>query len=344
MAASAVEQVAPIKIPLQFARQGIQDAIVGNPTGVKAHSLRFFSPGEPTQQMDVLHECVSFARSLNPTVGVELQTNGLFMNGDDAQWIAKNCNIVWFSLDGPACINDIHRPDAYGHGRTKEIEEYLALVANQTEVGVRATVVEESVDAQIDLVNHFHVLGIKDLALNPVIRPIYRAETVIKPVQRVDLMSFCKGFVQVYHHANALGINLSCSLTFNFDSKTNCACRSCVPMPQLNPDGSVSSCDMALYLDVKEQLQCFVYGCWDATSGIIKYDKQKISYLRNRTLENLPACRNCDLGPYCAGGCAGRIAYETGDPYQIVPEFCAAVRFLAQHIPTGRNVVRHTHP
>ena len=52
----------------------------------------------------------------------------------------------------------------------------MALVAEKTFVGVRSTVVEETIDHQVDLVNYYHGLGIKYLGLNPVIRPIRRKE------------------------------------------------------------------------------------------------------------------------------------------------------------------------
>ena len=54
MASSSVEQQNPTFIDLDFAKKGIEDSINGFPTGVKAQILRFFSPGEPTQAMEII--------------------------------------------------------------------------------------------------------------------------------------------------------------------------------------------------------------------------------------------------------------------------------------------------
>lgn len=124
-----------------------------------------------------MKECVEYARSLNPAIRLEFQTNGLFKTNEDTEWIAKNFNAVWFSLDGPKEVNDKHRPDANGHGRTSDIEENLRFVQKHTFVGIRATVVEETMNNQDLLVDYYHNMGVKNVCLNPVIMQIVRNES-----------------------------------------------------------------------------------------------------------------------------------------------------------------------
>ena len=133
-------------------------------------------------------------------------------------------------------------------------------------------------------------------------------------------------------------------MTFNFDEEGVYGCRSCVPMPQLNPDGTVSSCDMALYEDTKPELRCFLYGKWNDKLKTIEYDYKKISHLASRILPNLPVCRDCEIGEYCAGGCAGRIAFQTGDIYGVITSVCDATKYMAKHIALGRRKIKFTHP
>ena len=140
--------------------------------------------GEPTQRMHVLRECVQFARSLNPNIETELQTNGLFECPEDTAWIARNFNMVWFSLDGPAEINNKHRPDKEGRGRTRDVETNLKEVAKEASVGIRSTIVEETVSDQVGVVEYYYELGIKHLAFNPVIRPICRKVKETMAVRR----------------------------------------------------------------------------------------------------------------------------------------------------------------
>ena len=344
MASSAEEQDNPIIINLDFARNGIKDAIMGYPTGIPVTIIRFFSPGEPTQEMDTMKSCMEYARFLNPHIKTELQTNGLFKSFEDAKWIADNFEIVWISLDGPAEINDINRPDKNGQGRTKEIEEYLKFVLERTSVGVRSTIKPESYHQQKEMVEYYYELGIMDLAFNPIIYSIERRDKGQRNVTYGDVMDFSKEFITAYKRAMELNVYLMNSLTFNFDEPTKIACRSCVPTPQLNPDGSVSSCDMALYYDTKEELQCFIYGTWRKKRQKIKYYLEKIEYLSNRKLANIPVCKDCKIGPYCAGSCAGRVAYQTGSIYKIIPEYCMATKYLASKIPLGQGKMRFTHP
>jgi len=344
MASSAEEQACPIRIPLDFAFSGINDALQGKPTGIKAEILRFFSPGEPTQAMDIIRECSEYARKLVPDIQIELQTNGLFPAPNDTEWISDNINVVWFSLDGPPEINDLHRPDDHGKGRTLEIENNMAIIQKKAFVGVRATVVEEMMDKQDELAAYYKGLGINYICLNPIIRQIKRNDEENAEVTKNDIMAFARNFLKAYRYGIEHDIKVSSSLTFNFDQKTSVSCRSCLPMPQLNPDGSVSSCDMALYKDTKKSLQCFIYGEWDNKTRTIRYFDDKIRVLRSRTMHNIPQCQNCDIREYCAGGCAGRVAFQTGSMFNVIPDYCKAIRYLKSNIDCGRNVFEHTHP
>jgi uncharacterized protein len=346
MASSPDEQDNPITIDIAFAKKGIADAIAGIPTGIKATSLRFFSPGEPTQEMDIMRECVHYARSLSPNIRFELQTNGLFKTVEDAGWIAKTFNAVWFSLDGPKDINDRHRPDPEGCGRTEEIEENLKFVQRHTFTGIRSTVVEETIDKQDFLVNYYCNMGVKNICLNPLIRPIVRNDSGNEEVTKNDIMTFAHYFLKAYQTGLAFGMTVLSSLTFNFDEKTTIACRSCLPVPQLNPDGSVSSCDMALYKDTKKELQCFIYGIWDKKKETICYDKDKLALLMSRNLDHLPKCNDCSIKEYCAGGCAGRVAFQTGSMFDVIPDYCKATRYLANEIECGTNKIsdNESHP
>lgn len=344
MASAGEEQGNPFSIPLKFAFAGIEDAVHGIPTGFKANSLRFFAPGEPTQDMRVIKSCVTFAKNLTPEIAVEIQTNGLFGNQDDVNWIANNVDMVWFSLDGPAEVNDKTRPDQNGVGRTAEIEENLKFIQSRTNVGVRATVTEDLIDNQTVIVQHYHDIGVKYLAVNPVIRPIKRGDCGLVPVNESSQMRFAKGFVRAYPLADSFGIEFTNSMTFNFDEPTEISCRSCVPMPQLNPDGSVSSCDMAMYADTKEELKQFLYGKWNSETSKIEYDMDKIAHLQTHRLEMLPKCNSCVIGKFCAGGCVGRIAYQTSELNGVLAEICAATIYMAQYIPLGQNKYTRTHP
>lgn len=342
IASSGCEQTNPKVIDLDFAKRGIKDAIEGFPTGIKAQILRFYSGGEPTQAMRIIKECVDYATKLKPDIKTELQTNGLFLNKGTTLWIRDNISVVWFSLDGPAEINDKSRPDKNGNGRTQEIEKNLKLVMKKSAVGIRATIVKEMVDKQDLLVEYYSKLGVKNLAFNPVFNPVERNSNGKKEITSFSIMDFAKGFLSAYKKAEKLGLTLLSSLTCNFDEPTSNACWSCLPMPQLNVDGSVASCDLVLYRDTKEEMKPFIYGEWNHKRII--YDMEKINYLRGRDLKNLVKCKNCEAAQFCAGGCLGGIAYEKGNIYDIIETDCEAIKYLAKNIPLGQKKISFTHP
>ena len=294
--------------------------------------------------MGVIRECIAYAKHINPAVQTELQTNGLFQNDEDAIWIGENFDIVWISLDAPSSINDMYRPDANGNGRTDEIEKYLQIVSDYTKVGVRATIVDETINNQTELVTHFHNMNVKYLAFNPVINPIKRNDKEKSDVNKSSQLLFAKGFCDAYKVANNLGIEFTNSMTFNFDEPAEYSCRSCLPMPQLNPDGSVSSCDMAMFSDTKESLKVFLYGLWNPNDKLIIYDQAKIQNLQRNKRTNIVACMSCPISEYCAGGCIGRTVYQTGKLGTIVPEVCEATRYMAKHIGVGKKILCNTHP
>ncbi len=344
IASSGKEQLTPKVIDINFAKKGIEDALKGYPTGIKAKILRFYSGGEPTHAFRIIKEYTEFARLLDPNIKTELQTNGLFLTKEITLWIRDNISIVWFSLDGPPGINDKNRPDKKGRGRTLEIENNLELVMKKSTVGVRSTIIKEMVNKQHLIVEYYSKLGVKNLALNPVFNPTERNSRGRKEITSFSIMDFAQEFLIAYKKANELGINLLSSLTCNFDEPTSKACWSCIPMPQLNVDGSVSSCDMALYRDTKEELKPFLYGEWDKSDEKIIYNLEKIKYLQERNLDNLDKCKNCEVASYCAGGCLGGVAYEKGDMYDIIETDCEAIKYLARNIPLGQNKIIFTHP
>lgn len=344
IASSGKEQVNPRIIDIDFAKKGIKDALEGYPTGVKANNLRFYSGGEPTHAFRIVKECVEYARQLDPNIKTELQTNGLFLNRDITLWIRDNISVVWFSLDGLPEINNKNRPDKEGRGRTEEIENNLKLVMQKSMIGIRSTIIKEEVDRQHLLVEYYSKLGIKNLAFNPVFNPVERNSQGNKEITSFNIMEFAQGFLVAYKKACELGVNLLSSLTCNFDEPTSRACWSCIPMPQLNVDGSVSSCDLVLYKDTKEEMKVFLFGEWDKDNKKIIYDMDKINYLRQRKLENLPKCKDCEVSFFCAGGCLGGVAYEKGNIYDIIETDCEAIKYLAKNIPLGKRELTITHP
>lgn len=74
--------------------------------------IRFYGPGEPTQEFEKLKEITEYAKS-HPNggekVSVEIQTNGVFTE-DIRDWALDNINIMWMSFDGMKDVQAYNRP------------------------------------------------------------------------------------------------------------------------------------------------------------------------------------------------------------------------------------------
>lgn len=329
------------KIDLQFARQGVFDFFHEH----KAHQIRFYSSGEPTQAMDIIASMVDYGKQLvGNRLITEIQTNGYFPE-DVARWLGDHISIIWLSIDGWPEINDHYRPAKDNSHPTARILENLKIMQERTFVGVRATVVAETVNRQVELVEYFASLGIKHIYTEPVFEPVQLSGRMQKrgQITLVDIMEYAHGFLKGWDKAQELGIFYGNSFMVNFDERVHICCRSCIPAPHLTTDGYVSACDLGYYGNTA--LQDLIYGKWDTFEKRIIYFPEKILKLRSRNTETMArlGCQRCEVLPYCSGGCMGRAYHETGDIFGIVPDYCLLTRFLWEHLPKGIKI-EYLHP
>ena len=85
-------------IPVNIAKAAVDWYFSNN----ESRHIRFYGPGEPTQEFEKMQEIANYAKN-HPNRGdlvtVEIQTNGVFTEGI-REWILDNVNIVWMSFDG----------------------------------------------------------------------------------------------------------------------------------------------------------------------------------------------------------------------------------------------------
>lgn len=336
---SAVEQRCVQKIDLDFAKQGIWDYFVGQGW----HQLRFYSSGEPTQAMDIVGATTEYARGLvGDRLLVEMQTNGYFDLGV-ASWLADNVDIIWISLDAWPEIHDKYRPVPGDDHPSMTVLRNLEFLRKKTFVGVRATIVRETITQQEKLVEYFHSLGIDHIYTEPVFEPVKRdCRDSQGPITQVDPMKYAENFIRGWKRANELGVFYGNSFMVNFDEEVEIYCRSCLPAAHLTTDGYVSACDLGFYGDTP--LQDLIYGEWDKGNKKIIYFPEKIAKLRSRKAENMERCRGCSVIKHCGGGCVGRAYHEKGSIFETIPEYCEVTRYLAKHMPIGQIKIEYLHP
>ena len=335
---SANHQTTTEKIDLEFARIGISDYF----QDTSKHQIRYYSSGEPTQAMDVIKETWEYAHSIvGERLISELQTNCIF-DKESADWIASHINIVWASIDGWPEVQNRYRPINTNQPSHYQAMQNALYIKEKTFVGIRTTIVEETVEQQIELLEYFNKLGFKEVASEPVFLPVKNGEKNDSPITCINLRSYIKNFVKAWYKAKELGMNYINSFMVNFDEKVEYACRSCLPTPHLTTDGYVSACDLGFYGNTP--LQDLIYGKYDKENKIIQYFPEKMEKLRSRKCINIDSCKSCFVKENCGGGCLGRAYHETRDFYGVIPDYCWATRYLAANLPLDEIKIDKLHP
>lgn len=326
-------------LPLEIAKAGIDEFFENS----SSRHIRFYGPGEPTMEFDLMRHIVEYAKEKDENVSVEVQTNGAFSQ-KVREWILGNLNIVWISFDGTPYIQDKQRP--YGDKLAKSspiIEENVKWLNAKKEnrdlmIGARVTITDLNVNLQIEMIDYFNSLGINHIWTDPIFPEVkkhpvcednYRAEMF-----HIDLDAYVKNFIEANRYAKTKSVFYGSFLTCNFDGEAKTNCRACTPVPHLTPDGYVSACDMVVYGENAYHMDCFIYGKWDEQSKTFIYDNEKIKTLQNRNIDNIAHCKNCIAKLHCGGHCLGEVQNETGKLDGQKLEICKAVRTLYKELGT----------
>lgn len=321
----------------EFAKAGIDDYYE---TGL-AHHVRFFGAGEPTMELKLMQRILSYAKEKDPDTTSELQTNGCF-GREAAQWLAENIDLIWVSSDGVPVVQDYYRPTLGGGKSSGILEGNLRFFMENAKgmVGIRTTVTSRNVHRQLDMIQYFAELGIRNFWADPVFPEIGSTNIC----DSCDMETFTKEFLHTTDYAYQHGMTYGSILTCNFDEPGEYACRACLPAPHLTTDGYVSACDMALFGNDTNHMSIFIYGKWNQKTGKIEYDVDKIRMLQSRKLSNMPRCRECEAGEFCRGYCLGEVMNETKDLFGCKEQICGPVRKLWRELSEDEKKFRYLHP
>lgn len=332
-------------IDFEFVKKGIDDYFN---TGYLPH-IRFFGAGEPTVEFDLIKRIYKYAKENgDKSVTFEIQTNGAF-SAEIAKWLAKNIQIIWISCDGTPDIQNAHRPFFNDRRNTSEvIERNIKTIKEEGDglsfVGIRATITNENINKQIEMIDYFSSMGINHIWVDPIFPSV--GEKPSNCEVDFDMMHFAKMFLKACQYAEKKNIFYGSILTCNFADNVTKHCRACLPAPHLTTDGFVSACDMALFGKDKNHMNPFIYGEWNKTEKRIVYDEKKIEILKSRNIDNeeLSHCSTCQSREHCGGYCLGEVLNETGTLFGQKEKTCQAIRFLDSQMTNSQRIYLYTHP
>jgi radical SAM protein with 4Fe4S-binding SPASM domain len=328
-------QFQALEINADFARAGIDHFFQTTPS----RWIRFYSIGEPTTAFGKMIELTEYARCIaGPALTVEVQTNGLF-DDDVLEWFADQVDFTYVSFDGLPDVHDHYRRTPTGDLVSELVLQRIRqLKARQRFVSVRATITQHNLYRQVEMIDFLMSLGIDCAFSKPVLTPLGQSSTV----PEVPIMEYAREYLAAFRYADERGFFYGSGLMTGFDEKSTHYCRAHIPAAHLTPDGYVSSCDRAFWGGTP--LQDLIYGKWNPITRSIDLDQDRIAAIRARSLANLPECRACPVGPYCCGNCVGTAYQKTGRMLDIVPEYCAAIKYLYQEMQWKRGLFPYFHP
>ena len=336
-------------LPLHIAKAGVDYFFANNPS----RHIRFYGPGEPTQEMPRLKEIVEYAKEKSgDKLTVEIQTNGCF-DKSAREWLLNNINIFWISFDGEPDIQNANRPLPNSKPSAPIIEDNVRWlidnsVGKSVMVGARVTITDANMTRQKQIVNYFNSLGIDNVWTDPLF-PSVDKTPVCDDVEKLssfnfNMDSYLDNYIDAYKYAKSKNLFYGSFLACNFDGVCSRHCRACTPVPHFTPDGYVSACDMVTFGSNPHHMSAFVYGKWNEETQKFDFDEEKIRRLQNRSVQNMLHCQKCEVREHCGGYCLGEVTNEIGDMYGQKVMACKAIRRLYKEIGTIEKPFSYMHP
>ena len=335
-------------LPFNIAKAGIDYFFSTN----SSRHIRFYGPGEPTQEFHLMKQITEYAKSVSENVTVEVQTNGVF-GASVRSWILDNVNILWISFDGPPDIQNYNRPVG-GKAPSAPIIEANVRWINENKktqdimVGARVTMTNKNISRQIEMIDYFYDLGIRYIWTDPLFPAVGKQPVFEKYCNKTesdfDMDKYLDNYIDAYHYAKSKGVFYGSFLMCNFDGKTNIHCRACTPVPHLTPDGYVSACDMVVLGENAYHMDCFIYGKWDAEKNKFVFSQDKVELLQKRNIDTIPQCKKCEVRLYCGGYCLGEVVNETGNLFGQKPDTCKAIKRLYKELGSFSEPFDYLHP
>ena len=335
-------------LSLEIAKAGIDWYFANN----DVRHIRFYGPGEPTQEFNLLKQITAYAKS-HPNGGenvtVEIQTNGVFTK-DVRNWALDNFNIMWMSFDGMKDVQLYNRPlnpiynELFNNRSSADVLENNVrwLISNKGDrnlmVGARVTITDINVDRQIEMIDYFYDLGIRYVWTNPLFYSVGKVPVCMdeqkKSSYHFDMDMYIDNYLNAYNYAKSRGLFWGIFLTINFDGESPYNCRCCTPRsaPHLTPDGYISACDMVVLGEHPYHMSPFIVGKWNIETKTFDVFDDKIKNLNIRCSTTIEHCKICPAKFHCGGYCLGETVNETGklDGQNLVK--CAAIRRLYKEL------------
>jgi len=252
--------------------------------------------GEPTVHMEKVRRFHCEAQALAREHGVGffsyIATSGL-LSPEDAAWLGRHFSLVGLSCDGPPRYQNRQRPRAGGAGTSDWIERSARIINREGgRLSMRVTVTPSSLDGLESIVRYGkNTLGIVDIRVEPVYR---QARGGFSPA---DSPRFVRAFRRAAKLARDLGVHLDFSGARPREVH-GAFCQIFRNVLQLNPDGTLSSCFLAM-----EEGDPRIIGCSKGRDGGLGIKRNSLRTLAEKLPLSPARCLDCVNRVHCARDC-----------------------------------------
>jgi radical SAM protein with 4Fe4S-binding SPASM domain len=255
--------------------------------------------GEPTVHMGKVKRFHSLAQSMAREHDVGffsyIATSGLFSE-EDAVWMSRHFSRIGLSCDGPPQYQDRQRPRTGGAATSAWVERSTRIINREGgRLSMRVTVTPASLDGLESTVRYGReTLGITEIRVEPVYRQSRRC------FSPADAERFVEIFLRAQTLAQSLGGHFSLSGVRPREIH-GAYCQIFRNVLQLNPDGTLSSCFLAM-----DKRDLRIIGHAQNRDGTVSLKRDIIASLSEKLAFISPRCRECVNRLHCARNCPDR--------------------------------------
>lgn len=288
-----------------------------------------FQGGEPTLCGKKFYECfVAYAKevsySKSCTITYALQTNGLLLDEEFCEFLAKNSFLIGLSLDGMAETNDYNRIDSHGKGTFNRVEKTIQRLRKfGVEFNILSVITKRQVHHAEKLYKFYERQRFTHVQLIPCINGFDAAENSEIPQPQEYGQFLCRMFelwVQGWEQGNSISIrefeNFFVMVMYQQEPEL-CSMRgSCSISPVVEADGSIYPCDFYV---LDEWILGNIYD--SSMKEFLINDKAKKFIQRSQQLPG--KCKKCQWLQWCRAGCR-RMWEPWTAKNPAIPAWCAA--------------------
>lgn len=268
-----------------------------------------FQGGEPTVAgLDFFRHFVAEVTARNTRhipVNYSIQTNGLALDEEWAEFLAKNRFLVGISLDGDKALHDEFRIDAAGKGTWTRVRQNITLLQRAgVDLNLLCVVTKRCAKSAVKVYHALQKTGVEYLQFIPCLDPIEKPRgSMPYSLLPEDYGTFlCALFDEWYrdwasgHYTSVRLFDDYVHLAMGLPAGTCATSGSCGAYFVVEADGSVYPCDFY----VLDEWKLGHLGD-QPLPALAESDRAK-RFLQDG-LEHPTACASCRWQPLCFGGC-----------------------------------------